>query len=365
MRFCARPFSRASLGGAGLLVALAAISGCDVPTEVPAFDVRWVFPIDSTAIPVSDLIPASGVAISGTNFQLTVAPVVIGETLGGICPACAPLDGLTVPTPGFSIVYQGGGSLPADVVSATLVSGSISLGIQNDLGFDPINPAGAGTGTMTITIHDGDALGPVIGQVVLDGATTALPDGVLTTVPLVLTPGTVSSGFVAVVDINAPVGVTPVLIDISAGLDITATPGAILVSSATLDVDGQAVGFPQTALDVSAISADLVSRIISGSLIVDVQNPFGVAISVIVEIGGPGITTLQRVLDIGAGPTSSVSLDYTGADFSSFLGQPGVFFRGNGSVNSPGTPATVTATQEILIETSLDLMVEISGISQP
>jgi hypothetical protein len=291
--------------------------------------------------------------------------VVIGETLGGICPACAPLDGLTVPTPGFSVLYQGGGSLPADVVSATLVSGSISLAIQNDLGFDPINPAGAGTGTMTISIHDVDAAGPVIGQVVLDGATTALPNGALTTVPLVLNPGTVTSAFVAVVEIDTPGGVTPVLIDINARLDITATPGPLLVSSATLDVDGQAVSFEQTTLDVGSIEQDLVSRIQSGSLIVDVQNPFGVAISIMVEIGGPGITTLQRILDIGAGPTSSASLDYTGTELSSFLGQPGVFFRGNGAVNSPGTPATVTATQEVLIETSLDLMVEISGISQP
>jgi hypothetical protein len=175
----------------------------------------------------------------------------------------------------------------------------------------------------------------------------------------------VSSAFVAVVDISAPAGVTPVLFDINARLDITATPGPLLVSSATLNVDGMAVGFPQTTLDVSSIGPDLVSRIQSGSLIVDVQNPFGVAISVMVEIGGPGITTLQRILDIGAGPTSSASLDYTGAELSSFMGQPGVFFSGTGAVTSPGVAATVTATQEVLISTSLDLVIEISGLTQP
>jgi len=360
MRFSARLSFRALLGRASVLAILAPLSGCDVPTEIPLFDVRWVIPIDSTSIPVSDLLPAN-VAVSGGNFQLTVAPVGLTQTLGALCPACIPLDGFSVPTPPFNVSYQNGGTLPTDVVSATLVSGSISLAIQNNLGFDPIRPAVGNPGTMTITIHDIDAAGPVIGQVVLDGATTAIPNGALTTVPVALVPGTVSPTFVAVIDLDTPMGDTNVLIDISASLDITATPGAILVSSATLDVDGRAVGFPETTLDVGTIDADIVSRILSGALIVDVQNPFGVAISVLVEIGAPGIVTLQRTLDIGSGPTSSVVLNYTGAEFQSFLGQPGVFFRGNGAVNSPGVPATVTATQEVVIETSLDLTLEIGG----
>ena len=250
---------------------------------------------------------------------------------------------------------------PPNVLSAILVSGSISLAIQNDLGFDPIRPAVADPGTMTITIHDVDAAGPVLGQVVLDGATDALPNGALTTVPVPLTPGTVSPTFMAVIDLDSPLGDTNVLIDINANLDVTATPGTILVSSVSVDADGRAISFPQTTLDVGSIDADLVNRIQEGSLIVDVQNPFGVAFRVDVEIGGLGITTLRRTLDIGSGPTSSVALEYEAADFRSFLGRSGVFFRGNGWVSSIGTPATVTPTQEALIETSLDLVLDVGG----
>jgi hypothetical protein len=359
MRLSARPPFRSQVMRASVLLSLAVLSGCDVPTAVPLIDVRWVFPIEETSISVAELLP-SNVAISGGNFDLTVAPVLLPRTLGGLCGPCAAADGFTVPKPAFNLAYQSGGTLPTDVVSATLVSGSVSLALQNDLGFDPINPATGVTGTMTITIHDVDAMGNVLGQVVLDGATSALPDGVLTTVPLVLTPGTVTSTFVAVVNINSPAG-DPVLIDVTASLDITATPQAILVSAATLDVGAQAVTFPETSLDVSSIEDDAVNRIASGSLILDVQNPFGVAIDVVVEIGGPGITTLQRNLNIGSGPTSSVVLDYSRDEFASFLGQSGVFFRGNGAVSAPAATAMVTPTQEVLIEATLDLVLEVGG----
>ena len=361
MSFCSQLHFRAPLERTGLLVLLAALSGCDVPTAIPFYDVRWVFPIEDTAIPAVDLLPAANVTISGGNFQLTMAPVTLPQSLGVLCPACIPLDGGMWPKPAFNTSYQNGGTLPADVMSAVLVSGSISFAIQNDLGFDPIRPAVADPGTMTITIHDVDAAGPVIGQVVLDGATDALPNGALTTVPVPLTQGTVSPTFMAVIDLDSPLGDTNVLIDINANLDITATPGTILVSSVSVDADSSAISFPQTTLDVASIDVDLVNRIQEGSLIVDVQNPFGVVFTVNVEIGGPGITTLWRTLDIGSGPTSSVALEYEAADFRSFLGRSGVFIRGNGVVSSIGTPATVAPTEEVLIETSLDLVLDVGG----
>ena len=364
MRLSAQPSFRSPLFQASVLTVLAALSGCDIPATVPEFDVRWVFPIEETSISVAELLPAN-VAIAGGNFDLTVDPVLLPQTLGGLCGGvCAAADGFTVPKPAFIFSYQSGGTLPTDVVSATLVSGSVSIGLQNDLGFDPIRPAAATTGTMTITIHDVDAMGAVLGQIVLDGATDALPNGALTTVQLVLAPGTVTSTFVAVVDIDSPVG-DPVLIDVSASLDITATPQTILVSAAELDVDGRSVTFPQTSLDVGSIEADAVDRIASGSLILDIQNPFGVAIDIVVEIGGPGISTLQRNINIGSGLTSTAVLAYTQAEFASFLGQSGVFFRGSGTVTSPGATATVTPTQEALIEATLDLVLEIGGSGGP
>ena len=189
--------------------------------------------------------------------------------------------------------------------------------------------------------------------------TDALPVG-LTTIPLSLVPGTVSSTIFAVIDVVSPAG-DPVPIDLAATFDITANVGSILVSSATIDVDNRMVNIEQTTLEVSDIDADLVANIQTGSLILDIQNPFGVAIDVVLEIGGPGIVTLQRNVSIGSGPTTSATLSYTGPELQSFLGKTGVFFRGTGTVTSPGVPATVTPTQVATLDASLDVELEVGG----
>ena len=360
---CSHLRFRAPLERAVLLIFLAVLSGCDVPTALPIFDVRWVIPVEETSISVDELLPTD-VTVVGGNFEVTnVADVMLSQTLDVLCPDCIPFNGLTVDKPLFNLVYNQSGSLPADLVSVELVSASISLAMQNDLGFDPIRPAVAAPGTMTITIHAVDATGPELGRVVLDGnvATDSVPDGALTTVSLPLQPGTLTSTFVAVVDVFSPLG-DPLLIDITSSFDITVTVGTVLVSSATLDVDGLAVNLDPTPLDAEGIDSTAVNRIQSGSLILDIQNPFGVGVdSLSLGISGPFPSSpIQKILSIGSGATSSVTLMYTATELQSFLGQSGVQITGAGTVVSPGGPATVTPTDEVVIEATLDIVLEIS-----
>ena len=63
MSFCSPLRFRAPLERAGLLFVLAALSGCDVPTEIPEFDVRWILPVLEDTIAVEQLLPATGVTI--------------------------------------------------------------------------------------------------------------------------------------------------------------------------------------------------------------------------------------------------------------------------------------------------------------
>ena len=180
---CSQLRFRAPLERAVLLIVVAALSGCDVPTALPIFDVRWVIPVEETSISVIELLPAN-VDTAGGNFAVDVAPVFLSQTLGGLCPACIALDGLTVPKPVSNLVYSQSGSLPTDVVSVELVSGLISMAIQNNLGFDPINPSAASPGTFTVTLYDTDINGRQLDQVILDGANgDQLPAG-LTTIQL-------------------------------------------------------------------------------------------------------------------------------------------------------------------------------------
>ena len=362
MSSCSPPRFRAPLERAGLLIVLAALSGCDVPTELPEFDVRWVVPLLQDTIAVDQLLPGTGVVIVGGNFQVDADTVVLNETLGSLCSDCIALNGLTVPKPLFDTLFTQTGNLATDVVSVQLVSGSISLAIQNDLGFDPIRPAPGSPGTMVVTIYDVDVFGRQLAQVTLDGAilTDSLPNGALTTIVLNLAPGTVSSTIFTEVDIFSPVG-DSVMIDVNAGLDVTVAVGPVLVSSALIDVDGRSVTLDPTNLDVDQIDSDVTNRIQNGSIILDIQNPFGVGVDLSFDISGSGFTTLQRAVSISSAATSTVTIPYTGDDFRLFLGQLNVQVSGAGAVVAPGGPATVTPTQELVFEARIDLTVRVGG----
>ena len=131
MRLTARPPFHSPIVPASVLFSLAVLSGCDVPTAVPLIDVRWVFPIEETSISVAELLP-SNVAIAGGNFDLTVAPVLLPQALGGLCGPCLLVDGFTAPKPAFNLSYQSGGTLerasngkPATKVAASTMTASM------------------------------------------------------------------------------------------------------------------------------------------------------------------------------------------------------------------------------------------------
>ena len=356
MSRCSQLRFPAPLEKAGLLILLAALSGCDVPTDVPIFDVRWVLPVEETSISVVELLPTN-VIIAGGNFEAT-PDVVLSQTLGSLCTLCVGSSGVPVPKPAFLRTFNQTGSLPTDVVSAVLVGGSISLAIQNDLGFDPINPATAppAPGTFTVTLYDTDITGPQLGQVILDGANgDAIPAGP-STIPITLTTGTVSSTIFAEVSLDSPAG-DDVPINLASGF--TVTVGTVSVSSATLVVNGLSVDLDPTNLDVGGIDTSIPDRILMGSLILDIQNPFDVGVTLDLDISGLGFQTISKTnITISNGATSSVTVTYTADELRRFLGQADVLVSGAGTV--VGGPATVTPTDEVVIEASLDIVLEIS-----
>jgi len=335
------------------LIVFAALSGCEYPTELPIFDVRWVIPVEETSISVVELLP-NNVSVVGGNFEV-VPDVVVTQTLLDLCGAvCSAADGSTAPKPAFTLAFGQSGTLPTDVVSVDLVGGPVFLDIQNGLGFDPINPAPGITGSMTVSLYDVDINGTKLGEVVWDGANgEALPAG-LTTIPITLVAGTISSTIFTEVSLVSPAG-DPVLVDITSSLTITV--GTVSVSSATINVHGLSVNLDPTDLDVEDIDTSITDRIQSGSLILDIQNPFGVGVPLTLDISGPGFTTISKGLTISSAGTSSVTITFTVEEFQRFLGQPNVEISGVGTVVS-SVPAIVTPTQKLVIEASLDIVLE-------
>lgn len=332
-----------------LLAATAAcvvLAGCDIPTEPPLIDQRWIIPVDETTLSVDELLPTSVTTVGG-DFDIAVDPVSASETLGNLCgAACLLLNGLTAPVPAFQGSFSSSRSLPADVASAEVTGGSIDVTITNGFSFDPL----ANGGALVLTLTD-DATGAALGTLSLDGATDALPAGGTTVYTVPLSPGTVTGALRATVDVDVPGGQTA-QIDAADQVQVTAAVNELLVGSVTIDVTGTSVSFEDQQLDLEDVDSDIADRILGGTLVLEIENPFAVGVDGTIDIG----TTSKSFSLAGAG-SSTVTLTYTGDELRSFIGQPDVTFSGSGVAN--GTSLTIQPGQQMLIDATLDFTLRI------
>ncbi len=326
----------------------AARAGCDIPTEAPIFEQRWILPVDNTTISVSELLP-SGVTVDGNDFAVSVDAFSTSRSLGDLCPSCAPLQGLLAPSPAFTGTLTMDQSLPADIAAATIASASAEIAIHNGFSFDPI----AGGGSVTATLTDGQG-GAEIGEVTFSAG---LPPGQTTTQTLTVAPGAIGSNLFVTAVITSPGGQVTT-IDNEERLTITATPGTVLASAATVDVASRSVTIDPVDLDVEDIDETITDRIESGSIVLTIANPFGVSVGAQLDIDYPG-GTIAKQLSIGSSATSTATLSYSGAELRTFLGKSGVRLTGTGTVSSSSGAITVTPGQQVVIDAKIDITLRI------
>jgi hypothetical protein len=332
-----------------LLVTLAtSVAGvsCDLPTDPPIIEQRWVLPLDQITLSGDSLLP-DGVTVAGSVFDIdNVAPVSASQVLGSLCAACAPFQGMTIPVPAFQATYSAVEPLPTDVEAFTTVSGAVDITLTNGLSFDPL----AGGGSVTITLAD-TAGGPVIGQLVFDGASDALAPGSVTTRPLVVTNGAVTGALEATIDVSNAGGQFAT-IDLTNALSVTASTTSLLISSVTATVDGLSATLDPVDLDVEGLDPEVTDWIVEGSAILDVTNPFGASFAGSLTIG-----TVTKPVFFSDAPVSSDTITFTGNELRSFLGQPNVTLTGSGTIG--GGPIVLTPNLDLLIESTIDLLLEI------
>lgn len=323
--------------------AIFTLTACDVPTEPPMFEPRWIVPVDETSLSVDELLPAS-VAVSGDAFDVSVDPVSALETLGDLCSACAAANGMVASVPPFDGSFVSTQGLPTDVGSAEVAGGSIDIEILNGFGFDPLDNGGS----VTITIAD-DLTGAVLGELVLEDATDDLTPNIPVLRTISVQPGSITGPIRSTTTVDAPGG-QPALIDVSDMIEVTATVQSLLVSSVTVDVGSRSVTLEEQQVGLEDIDAEISDRIIEGSIILDIDNPFGVSLEGTIEIGG-----ISRTLSITDASTSTVTLSYTGDELRSFIGQPNVLFSGSGVAN--GDAVTIRPGQVMLLDATLDFTI--------
>lgn len=346
---------------AGLTLSLlVTLSGCDIPTELPVFDTRWIVSAEETRFGVAQLLPGDvSVAPDSSAFIVDFTPVSFSRTLGQLCAACGPAHGLTVPKPPFLDSIKSQVDFPPEVYAISVLSGQVTLEVTNEFGFDPIRPGSSATGTMTLRVSD-DADGDVLSELVVDGADTAFPSGTTLTRDLTLGQETVNGSLVATIELDSPAG-DPVTIDTTALFSVVATPSNVRVASVSADVSSRPVTFDTVDLDVQDVDDRIRDAVLEGAFILDVTNPFGISADFDLQITGPEFSPIQRSATIGPAATSTVRLEFSGVEIQDFLGTPGVQLTGGAVMDSGAGIITLTPGQDLVLKASLDVTMQVDG----
>jgi hypothetical protein len=165
--------------------------------------------------------------------------------------------------------------------------------------------------------------------------------------------GTVTGAIETRLEIDSP-GTQTATIDITDDIGISANTTSLLVSEATIDVDGLSTSLSVEDLDTEDLGGALTDAMVSGTVVMDITNPFGLTFSGTITVG-----PVVKDLTVSADATSTVSLIYTGEELRSFLGVPGITLSGEGTLG--GGPATISAGLNFIIDPSLDVVIELGG----
>lgn len=342
-----------------LSIGIGVLTGCDLPTAAmdlvdggtPRFESRIVIPTEDTELRVAQLLPNS-VTESGANFSMTVAPTAISRTLATACLACIPLNGITAPKPAFSDSVPVVVALPADVTSAVLTSGIVRITLTHNYGWDPLRPTGGPDGSIVVTIRNGTR---VLGTATIN---QAFPSGTTIERDIQLASGTLTGNITASAVMTSPGG-GPVLMNTATSFSATATPMNLLISQGTVTLVNRPVQVNQAQVDLSDIDDAISDRVTSGALQLRITNPFAVAGNFTVSIQG-GSQPITKQISLTANQTAAtvVRVEFSAAELQSILGRD-ITLSMTGTVSGTGGTVTVQPGQEVSIDTTLEVLLNL------
>ncbi len=342
------------------VTALVCLAGCELPSEPPEVETRWIVPAEETRFGVAELLPGDvTLAPDSSVFLVDFDPVAFSQTLSGLCPACIVADGLTVPKPPFFGAFSSTVAMPPQVTAMEVEGGQVRVELYNGFNFDPLRPAAGVFGWMELTISD-ESDGDVVGTTLIEGEDQAFPPGSTVMAVVELGAAMVEGDVEATVGLDSPLGDT-VTVDAGLSIDVTVTPVEVRVASVEIDVANQAVDLEPVSLDMENVEDGLVERVIDGAFVLDVVNPFAVAADFQITIAGPTIATIEKSAVIGSEVESSVVIDFTGEEIRSFLGQPDVILSGGAVVDAAAGTVVVEPGEELVLTAVLDVIVRLGG----
>lgn len=305
---------------AHLAVALAAAlpaAGCAAAdlTDAPSWDVALNLPVKGTSLSVGALLPA-GVTIrqDSAAFTVTVPGTSVARTLGTVCAECVALNGVTAPRPALAFTTAASAALPADVATATLAAGTLSVTILNGFGFDPLGGSAAAALVITVT----DAANRVLARDSVNGAAAAIPAAGVLNRMLTLAPGAVRGPLTVATTLAAPAG-APALINTAQAFTVLGSVQNLSVSDVSVTVAGRTVSSGASAFDLSGLDAGIRDRLQGGALRLSITNPFGVTGNLSLTLTGGGVN-IAKPLPLAAG-ASSPTLSFSQQELRAMAGQ--------------------------------------------
>ena len=318
--------ARPRRSGTLFLAAALALGACDVPTEMPVVEQTWLIPTDSTTIGVDRFLPADVSAV-GSSFRLSVPATTFSRSLGEICPVC-PAGPVTAPKPAFVATLAGSAELPADLMSAALESGTVTVRIANGFAFDPLRPSAGARGRIVTTITSD---GGIVAADTVRGETSALaPGATLERVISVIHSARAAGALDVEVVLDSPAGDATTLAA-SQRVTVTATAGDILVSSARVVVSARDVSPDEVTIDVAEVDEAIEERVQGGALVLRIANPFKASGSFTVRLSAPGFE-IARPVSVAPGPEEQEQrLELSAFELQELLGREDVVLRLTGT----------------------------------
>ena len=355
-----------------LLVALAGVAACDIPSSAPILQQTWIVPTDSATIGAATLLP-SGVSITAgatPTFIVSTPATVVNTNLGAICsqPACQSATTVSAPTPAFTSPVGLLGStvnLPAGVSGVTVTGGTLNVVVTNNLGFDPLRPNGVNAapyGQIIVTVSSGTVART---DTIRGSSTQGLPNALATTLVVNLPTGVYAGSVSIAISVVVPAGGTASL-NRNNAFALTSTLQNFGVSQATVVVSGVAVNTAPTSFSLSDV--DLGNQVQSGAVLLDVSNPFTASAALNLLLAAPAqsgeaAVNISKPITIPAQPSSSITVALTQSELQSLLGKTGVSIRvtGTASGTGAGNTTSVTPTSRITLRTRLQLILNVGA----
>lgn len=333
---------------------LASLVACDVPTEPPRWDQTWVVPVASIVIGASDLLPEGVDVNQDTSAFVAETPEAsIHATLAEVCTTCIIVNGLRTAKPEFADTLTTGTTLPAEVVSATLVGGAFDVVVGHNLNFDPLRPSADPAAPRGYMVFRVTSSGAVVAYDSISGDDTAFPGGTTLTPDLTVRPVEVSNTIDIEIYIYSPEG-DSVTVQASDTAGITLRPSTVEISEVVLDAASITVDPVHATMDFSGVDATAIDHVQSGALLVAVANPWDVSGTLDVTLQPP-FPSIQRSLTLSPG-TSQDRLDLGAGEIRAILTAGEVGVRATGTVTSTGA-VVVTPSQQLAVDSNLELVV--------